>query len=138
MKRLIKILSITIIFTSIGYFIEETEASDYTEEIEIRTIPVADVKESETKDWTLQYKIKNSDLLVECIVPGFSLSKEEKRGHGFLVVKMNGEKAAEMGQAAFMMKNLPPGTHEMEVTPKSYDGDSKKQSIEFEVEIPSS
>ncbi|RSL29592.1 hypothetical protein D7Z54_30325 [Salibacterium salarium] len=127
----------SVMFLVLAVFSMEKEsiAADNAEKIEVRTIPVADVQESENKDWTLQYKIKKGDLYVECIVPDFSLSKDEKSGHGFLLVKMNGQKAAEMGQAAFMMKNLPSGTHVMEITPTLYDGKAEKESITFEVEI---
>ncbi|MGY4689699.1 hypothetical protein [Salibacterium sp. K-3] len=111
--------------------------SEEQNDLEIRTIPVNANHEEQMKDWSLQYKMKQQQLYVECILPDFALAKEEKRNHGFLLVKIDGEKAAEMGQAAFVLKHLPPGKHQIDIQPVSYDGGADRETASFEVEVPS-
>ncbi|SDH90011.1 hypothetical protein [Alteribacillus bidgolensis] len=98
-------------------------------------VPAAKMKGIESEDWTLQYKLKNKDLYLECVIPDFSLAKKEKGGDGYLLVQMNGQEAAKMNQAAFIMKSLPPGEHTIDIRPVSYDGKSKAETISFEIEI---
>ncbi|WP_026700109.1 hypothetical protein [Salibacterium aidingense] len=132
------ICTCSILMVVVLFFQQTGEAVEENESLHVKTIPVQSETKQKMEDWTLQYKIKNQDLFVECIVPEFSLSKKEKEGHGYLLVKMNGETAAHMGQAAFVMKNLPAGKHTIKVQPVSYDGNTKKDAVTFEVEVPSS
>ncbi|MFD2704927.1 hypothetical protein [Salibacterium lacus] len=109
-----------------------------TNSLEVRTIPVGAEQQMEPENWNLQYKIKKQHVYVECVLPDFPLAENEKKGHGFLRVKIDGKTAAKMGQAAFVLKHLPPGKHEITIEPISYQNSSNKDTASFEVEIPSS
>ncbi|SFL57911.1 hypothetical protein [Salibacterium qingdaonense] len=109
-----------------------------TNSLEVRTIPVGAEQQSEPENWNLQYKIKQQHVYVECILPDFPLAEKEKKGHGFLLVKIDGNTAAKMGQAAFVLKHLPPGNHNITIEPVSYQNSSNKDTASFEVEISSS
>ncbi|MFB4162533.1 hypothetical protein ACE1TI_01585 [Alteribacillus sp. JSM 102045] len=116
-------------------FLEDVSALEVLEIREDAAVPAAKMKGIQKDDWTLQYKIKNNDLYLECVIPDFSLAKEEKGGDGYLLVQMNGQEAAKMNQAAFIMKSLPSGKHKIEIQPVSYEGEAKAETITFEVEI---
>ncbi len=98
-------------------------------------LPVAQMEGIEKEDWSLQYKVENGHVYVECIVPDFSLARKEKNGDGYLLVKWNGEKVAHMNKAAFMMKEVPKGKHTIEVLPVYYSGSKAKEPIRFQIEI---
>ncbi|SDG94023.1 hypothetical protein SAMN05192534_10181 [Alteribacillus persepolensis] len=100
-----------------------------------RAAPVMKMKGIQTDDWTLQYKLKGKNLYIECVIPDFSLAKKEKGGDGYVLVEMNGQAAAEMHQAAFIMKGLPPGKHSITIRPVPYDGTPTVETIDFDIEI---
>ncbi|SFP03621.1 hypothetical protein [Salibacterium halotolerans] len=111
---------------------------DETHNLHVRTVPVAAEQQVEPEDWNLQYKIKQQHVYVECVLPDFPLAGKEKEGHGFLRVKIDGKTAAKMGQAAFVLKHLPPGKHTIDIQPVSYEGSMQKDKASFDVDIPSS
>lgn len=98
-------------------------------------LPVVKMTGIEKEDWSLQYKVEDGHVYVECIIPNFSLARQEKNGDGFLLIKWNGEEVAHMNKAAFMMKDMPQGEHTIEVIPIYYSGKKRKEPIQFQVEI---
>ncbi|SFE41957.1 hypothetical protein [Alteribacillus iranensis] len=121
-----------------GMFLFHGEESQAMEILEIRSdvsVQAANMKGIKQENWSLQYKLKNQDLYVECIIPDFSLTKEMKENGGYLLIKMNGQKTAEMHQAAFMLKNMPPGEHTMEIIPVEHNGKQFAEPISFEIKV---
>jgi hypothetical protein len=91
-------------------------------------------------DMVVNHKIINGDLYIECIVPNFNFTQNEngkKSGEGHLVLFINGTKVDEIHRAAFILKDLPPGTHTIKVQVVHNDN-SPYKSLEKEilVEIP--
>lgn len=65
----------------------------------------------------INYKVKGRDVFVECIIPGFTFIANErnqvKKGEGHIHVYLNGKKIQDVNQAAFVIKDLPIGKHEI-------------------------
>lgn len=74
--------------------------------------------QSNFKAMKINYTVKGRDVYVECIVPGFSFVSDgeksnRKDGEGHIHVYANGKKIEDVNQAAFIIKGLPKGTHEI-------------------------
>lgn len=75
---------------------------------------------TEVSEMTVHHSVKGNDVYIECIIPGFSfvadgVKKTMKRGEGHLHLHVNGKKAMDVNQAAFILKGLPKGKHEIKL-----------------------
>ncbi|WP_240375079.1 hypothetical protein [Bacillus piscicola] len=111
--------------------IDDVSAAAFNvQEIHAETVSDSHSQGIEKDNWSLRYKVNNHNLYLECVISDFSLEKD-----GYLLVKMNGMEAAKMQKAAFMMKNLPPGEHTIEVVPVLHNGEKHGEIIEFSIKI---
>lgn len=88
-------------------------------------------------EMTLNHRVMNGDLYVECIVPNFNFSQEQaskKNGDGHLVLYLDGAKVDEIYRAAFIIKDLPAGKHKLKVQVVHNDNTPYK-SLEKEIEV---
>ncbi len=68
---------------------------------------------------TVRHMISNNNVFVECYVPGFEFTEEsgqnkQKKGH--LRISVDHQKPYPVYKAAFIIKELPKGTHHIAVT----------------------
>ncbi|MGP4080364.1 hypothetical protein ACTWQL_10635 [Pseudalkalibacillus sp. R45] len=72
-----------------------------------------------TLSLTVRHMVSNDDVFVECYVPGFQFtdnttSNTSKEGH--LKISVDHQKPYSVYKAAFIIKNLEKGTHDIAVT----------------------
>nr|WP_263328134.1 hypothetical protein [Neobacillus sp. Marseille-Q6967] len=86
----------------------------------------------------VNHKINGRNLLVQCILTGISFRESDKPGHktGKLVVSVDGRKVQEVTSAAFIMKNLPQGFHQIRLEVVDTKNVPYGLSKEFLVNIP--
>ncbi|WP_221564055.1 hypothetical protein [Alkalihalobacillus sp. TS-13] len=93
-----------------------------------------------TLSLTVRHMVSNDDVFVECYVPGFqftdrSTSNTNKEGH--LKISVDHQKPYSVYKAAFIVKNLSKGTHEIAVTLVDSQGKTIEGLYEqFVVTIP--
>jgi hypothetical protein len=101
---------------------------------------VAKKSEINTVAMTVNHKIINGDLYIECIVPHFNFTQKQsgkKNGDGHLVLYVNGTKVDDIHRAAFILKDLPSGKHTIKVQVVNNENTPyKKLAEEIEVVIP--
>lgn len=86
----------------------------------------------------VQHKIKGNQVFVECILTGISFRETDNAGQkvGKLVVWVDGKRTNEVASAAFIMKNLPPGNHNVKLEVVKLNNESYGLTKEFLVNIP--
>ncbi|MFC5712284.1 hypothetical protein ACFPU1_05780 [Thalassorhabdus alkalitolerans] len=125
----------TIFYASAAYSQEMIEIEP------LQIVPVNKVTSEVTKEsmqedgWSLQYKVKEANIYVECILPDFSLSMNEQKGDGYLLLKLDGSEIGRMDQAAFVIKGLPAGDHEITIQPVDHEGKAHAKEMSFEITI---
>jgi hypothetical protein len=62
-------------------------------------------------------KTKGSNVYVECILSGISFRESDQKSQkvGKLIIWLDGRKTKEVNSAAFIIKGLPPGNHEVKL-----------------------
>ncbi|MBD8843078.1 MULTISPECIES: carbohydrate-binding protein [Priestia] len=75
--------------------------------------------------------VKGQNVYVECILSGFSFSTES----GFLQIKVDGKPFKEMKQAAFVLSDLPKGSHTVTIELMKSKEESYQVRNTFTVEI---
>ncbi|MCF6410440.1 hypothetical protein [Pseudalkalibacillus salsuginis] len=68
---------------------------------------------------TVRHMISNGNVFVECYVPGFEFteaSSQNKQKKGHLRISVDHQKPYPVYKAAFIIKDLPKGTHHIAVT----------------------
>lgn len=86
----------------------------------------------------INHKVKERDVFVECIVPGFSFKADNgnrKEGEGHIHVYLNGNKFKDVTRAAFILKDLPKGKHEISLKFVHNDNTPYRYSKSFSVNI---
>ncbi|MBS4207743.1 hypothetical protein [Bacillus sp. FJAT-50079] len=61
---------------------------------------------------TVNHFVRNSDILIECHIPTINLNEKQS---GKIQVSINGKLYKQFDTAAFIVKNVSPGTHELVV-----------------------
>jgi hypothetical protein len=94
---------------------------------------------SEQREIVVHHEIKGQDVYVECIVNDFSFESRKKEtrkeGQGHLHLFLNGTKIDEIYQAAFIIKGLPKGTHQLQIELVHNDHTTYDLKHDFEVTI---
>lgn len=105
LQPLFTILSLSLLMN----FSSALEAVEQTHKMESTVNAQSEVK--------INYKVKGRDVFVECIIPGFTFNTNERnraiKGEGHIHVYLNGKKFQDVHQAAFVLKDLPIGKHEI-------------------------
>ncbi len=86
----------------------------------------------------INHHVKGRDVYIECIIPGFTFNRSgsgRKDGEGHIHVYLNGKKLKEEHKAAFVLKELPIGKHEIKLKFVHHDHTPYNYSKRFSVEI---
>lgn len=86
----------------------------------------------------VRHLVKGKNVYVECIIPGVSFREDSGQNTAKIGLRVDGRKQEDVTSAAFIIKNLPAGSHtiQLDVLKKdntSFHNDLKK---EFTVRIP--
>jgi hypothetical protein len=86
----------------------------------------------------VQSRIKGNNVFVECILSGISFrqSEENDRKVGKLVIWLDGKRTKEVNTAAFIIKGLPPGEHNVKLEVVDLKNVPYGVTKEFLVKIP--
>ncbi len=73
--------------------------------------------DNQTPTFFVQSKIKDNNVFVECILSGISFRESEQKNQkiGKLVIWLDGKREKEVNTAAFIIKGLKPGNHEVKL-----------------------
>lgn len=91
-----------------------------------------------TPTFFVQSKTNGKDVFVECILSGISFRQSDHKGQkvGKLVIWVDGKRTKEVNAAAFIIKGLPPGQHEVKLEVVDLNNKSYGLTSEFLVNIP--
>jgi hypothetical protein len=76
------------------------------------------VSQSQLASLNIKHYVRNKDVYVECYIPNFSFKEKggnKVSGEGHIEVSVDGKKIDDMNTAAFIVKGLDRGVHEMMV-----------------------
>lgn len=96
-------------------------------------MPVSMDKNGE--DFIVQHHVKEDSIFVECILPDISF-RENSRKQGKIIVYVDGKKKDEITTAAFIIKGLPKGTHQILLEVVKPNNEPYQLQKEFTVSIP--
>jgi hypothetical protein len=89
---------------------------------------------------TIRHHVKEKDVYVEVIIPGFNFSsptqKKKVNGEGYVKLYLNEKQIDEIYQAAFIVKGLPAGKHNLKFELVQNDSTSYGINEEITVTIP--
>lgn len=79
--------------------------------------PVKIIAEETSLSIDLKHFVDGNDVYIECFIPDFNFSNDKKRntGDGYVRIYINGQKMDTFYTAAFVLKDLPEGQHEIRV-----------------------
>ncbi|WP_017727175.1 hypothetical protein [Halalkalibacterium ligniniphilum] len=115
---------------------------DKIEVVPLQSIGVVSINTSEAKrEMTVHHAVKGSDVYVECFINRFTLAKEQagsphKDGEGHLRLSINGKHVDTLYKAAFIIKGLPSGSHEVKIEAVKNDRSPYGMEETFTVTIP--
>ncbi|WP_096199231.1 hypothetical protein [Bacillus sp. FJAT-45350] len=97
--------------------------------------------EKKERSLKVNHQVKGKDVYIECIVNDFSFSKDNagklhNEGEGHLQLYVDGQKVDSIYQAAFIVKGLPQGNHEIKVELVRNNHEPYGIEEEFTVSIP--
>ncbi|MDR7076407.1 hypothetical protein J2Y03_001410 [Neobacillus niacini] len=86
----------------------------------------------------VQSKVKSNNVFVECILTGISFRESDQKVQkvGKVIIWLDGKRTQEVNTAAFIIKNLPPGRHEVKLEVVDLKNVSYGLTNEFLVNIP--
>ncbi|MGG3466547.1 hypothetical protein ABES02_03230 [Neobacillus pocheonensis] len=88
--------------------------------------------------FSVQHHINGNQVMVECVVTGISFREldHKKDKVGKLVLWVDGEKNQEVKTAAFIIKDLSPGSHKLKLEVVKLNNEPYGLAEEFVVNIP--
>ena len=100
--------------------------------------PVFSEYSDKTPSFFVQSKTNGKDVFVECILSGISFRQSDQNSQkvGKLVIWVDGKRTREVNAAAFIIKGLPPGEHEVKLEVVDLHNKSYGLTSEFLVNIP--
>lgn len=100
--------------------------------------PVFSENSDKTPSFFVQSKTNGKDVFVECILSGISFRQSDQKGQkvGKLVIWVDGKRTKEVNAAAFIIKGLPPGEHEVKLEVVDLHNKPYGLTSEFLVNIP--
>jgi hypothetical protein len=127
LKKYIELTILSIFLVGIlSGFQSSTALSDYSEYSEVNP------------SFFVQSKTKGNNVYVECILSGISFRESDQNGQkvGKLIIWLDGKKTQEVNSAAFIIKGLPPGKHEVKLEVVDLKNKSYGITNVFLVNIP--
>lgn len=101
-------------------------------------LPVTNEYSQKSPSLFVQSKTKGNNVFVECILTGISFRQTDQKDRkvGKLVIWLDGKRTKEVNAAAFIIKGLPPGRHEVKLEVVDLNNQSYGLTNEFLVNIP--
>ncbi|QCJ45147.1 hypothetical protein FAY30_08575 [Bacillus sp. S3] len=102
---------------------------------------IATVFNQSTKEFPslfVQHKTIGNQVLVECIVNGISFREADraKKKVGKMIIWVDGKQTSEVTSAAFIIKGLTPGSHQLKLEVVTLNNEPYGLAKEFMVNIP--
>lgn len=113
----------------------ETKSFSFINEL---SVLAAEKKQSQDEAFNVHYFLKDNDLFVECIIGNFSFRDNPVKGKqsGKLIVYINGKKSREVSSAAFIIRDLESGEHNIKLKVVNQKGQLTLLEKEFIIMIP--
>jgi hypothetical protein len=96
------------------------------------------VSQQQNATLTIKHHVRNQNVYVECFIPHFTFKdKGGKRvtGEGHIVLYVDGKKVEDMNTAAFIVKGLDKGVHDMKVEVFHNDSTSYNLKKSWQINI---
>ncbi|RFU61173.1 hypothetical protein [Bacillus sp. V59.32b] len=138
MKLLISLCALLMIVSACGQKIPEPEnKSKKIGFIEHPAAQVASFKINSLEEFEVKHFIKGNSMYVECFLKNFAFSQSSKKRRAFTRMFLDGRKINDYRTAAFVVKAIPEGKHEVKL--EIYDENGKPTGLvkKFIVEIHS-
>ncbi|KEF38586.1 hypothetical protein M670_02212 [Schinkia azotoformans MEV2011] len=89
---------------------------------------------------SVKHQVKGKDIYVECVISNFTFSKKDHKkinqnGFGYMQLYLNNQKIDNIYTAAFIVKGLPAGKHQIKLELVHNDGTPYNIQKEFDVTI---
>lgn len=89
---------------------------------------------------SVKHQVKGKDIYVECVISDFTFSKRDHKKinqnrSGYLQLYLNGQKIDNIYTAAFIIKGLPVGKHQIKLELVHNDGTPYNVQKEFDVTV---
>ncbi len=92
---------------------------------------------SDHKDaFYVKSQVKGKDVFIECVVPAVTFRNTNASNKAKMIVYVNGKEKEEVSSAAFIIKDLPSGTHRLKLKVVKLKDASYNLQKEFLVTIP--
>lgn len=94
-------------------------------------------KVSANENLKIMHLVKGNNVYIECIVPGMSFvsDKGTENKEGYIQLYINGKKLMKYQRAAFVIKDLPKGNHDIKLEFIYRHNQSSRVAKEFSVHI---
>lgn len=99
-------------------------------------IPVSGIEHQQTGPFFVRHQVKGKDVLIECIVQGITFRESNAHNKGKILLYVDGKKREEISSAAFIVKGLSSGTHQLKLDIINEKDASLHLKKEFYVTIP--
>ncbi|WP_226665872.1 hypothetical protein [Metabacillus litoralis] len=99
---------------------------------------VAVVNQTNKNTFDLNYHIREQNVYVECFIPGFifeDMNSKNRKDKVHLNVTVDGQKTLEIYTAAFILKGLDKGVHDIAVEVMQSDSSSNLMKKTFQIKI---
>jgi hypothetical protein len=96
------------------------------------------VSQKQNSTFTIKHHVRNQNLYVECYIPHFTFKEKggkKVNGEGYIVVYVDGKKVDDMNTAAFIVKGLDKGIHDMTIEVFHNDSSSYNLKKSWKVTI---
>jgi len=98
-------------------------------------VPVTAKNEEKNDPFFVKYKVNGKEVFIECIVQGVTF-RDNAANKGKILLYVDGVKKEEISSAAFIVRGLPSGTHQLKLEVVQADDSQLQMTKEFYVTIP--
>ncbi|RFU63394.1 hypothetical protein [Peribacillus glennii] len=139
MKWLVTVFLLVLIVSGCGNKIPEPQYNQKTPEVLGRghSASAESIKPDGDRGFEAKYFMKGNSLYVDCFLRGFSLSPSYGKERAKIRCYMDGKRIADYQTAAFIVKKMPQGRHEMLLEILKANGQPAGLKKGFTVEVNS-
>ncbi|WP_409305307.1 hypothetical protein [Peribacillus sp. SCS-155] len=139
MKQMSLILFLLLITSACNHDIPEPENKiENKTQVEKKDVEAAGpVSATGAEPFIVKYNQKGDSLFIECLLKDYTFSDAPGKPQVFVSMYMDGRKLGDYQTAAFIVKEIPEGTHKVKLMVKDPDGHTEGLSREFTVYIDS-
>jgi len=98
-------------------------------------VPVTAKNEEKNDPFFVKHKVNGKEVFIECIVQGVTF-RDNGANKGKILLYVDGVKKEEISSAAFIVRGLPSGTHQLKLEVVQADDSQLQMTKEFYVTIP--